>query len=61
MSPSHKSGRRQHEANDALASRISYRSDPLYRASLTSSGYEALIDAIGFEIIDHAVNGAPSG
>jgi hypothetical protein len=43
-----------------LASRISYPSDPLYRASLASSGYVASIDGIGFEIIDHAVDGAPS-
>jgi len=44
-----------------LASRIRYRGEPLYHASLASSGYVALINGIGFEIIDHAVNDAPNG
>jgi SAM-dependent methyltransferase len=39
----------------------SYRGDPLYHASLAPSEYVALIDGIGFEVIDHAVNDARAG
>jgi hypothetical protein len=44
-----------------LTSRISYRGEPLYHASLASAEYEALINGIDFEIIDHAVNDARAG
>jgi predicted TPR repeat methyltransferase len=38
-----------------------YRGDPLYHASLAPSEYEALLDEIGFEIIEHAVDDASFG
>jgi hypothetical protein len=34
----------------------SYRGDPLYHASLAPDEYVALAGAIGFEVIDHAIN-----
>jgi hypothetical protein len=34
----------------------SYRGDPLYHASLSPREYVSLVNGIGFDVIDHAVN-----
>ena len=34
----------------------SYRGDPLYHASLSPREYVSLVNGIGFNVIDHAVN-----
>jgi SAM-dependent methyltransferase len=39
----------------------SYRSDPLYHASLAPAEYVALVDGIGFEVIDHVANDVRAG
>ena len=39
----------------------SYRGDPLYHASLAPSEYAALVNGIGFDVIEHAVNEARAG
>lgn len=38
-----------------------YRGDPLYHASLSADDYRALLDSIGFEVIDHAVEDWQTG
>ncbi len=38
-----------------------YRGDPLYHASLDPREYERLLDGIGFDIIDHAVEDRDAG
>jgi SAM-dependent methyltransferase len=39
----------------------SYRGDPLYHASLASTEYVALVNGIGFQVIDHAANDVRAG
>ena len=39
----------------------SYRGDPLYHASLAPAEYAALVNGIGFDVIEHAVNDARAG
>jgi cyclopropane fatty-acyl-phospholipid synthase-like methyltransferase len=38
-----------------------YRGAPLYHASLAPGEYEALINQIGFEVIEHAINDVQAG
>jgi cyclopropane fatty-acyl-phospholipid synthase-like methyltransferase len=39
----------------------SYRGDPLYHASLAPAEYVALVNGIGFEVVEHAANDARAG
>ena len=39
----------------------SYRGDPLYHASLSDAEYESLLDATGFELLEHSVNDPAKG
>jgi hypothetical protein len=39
----------------------SYRGNPLYHASLSDAEYESLLDATGFELLEHSVNDPAKG